>query len=141
MGKLNVALLRYLTKEDFRVLTAVSDGEKEVIRKGAKICLMPSFCLYHIYLLHLVPCVTFSPLATTFLYLSPPQVEMGMKNHEVVPPTLISSISGVKAGECQKILRQLTRHRLICYEHKKSKSFYFLLFENTTWYFYNILMT
>ena len=25
MGKLNVALLRYLSREDFRVLTAVSD--------------------------------------------------------------------------------------------------------------------
>lgn len=41
MGKLNVALLRYLTKEDFRVLTAVSDREKElgVITKGIDISL------------------------------------------------------------------------------------------------------
>ncbi|CAI7996436.1 Serine/threonine-protein kinase RIO2 [Geodia barretti] len=69
MGKLNVTLLRYLSREDFRVLTAV---------------------------------------------------EMGMKNHEVVPGSLISSIAGVKPGECLKILRNLAKHRLVCYEHKKS---------------------
>ena len=44
-----------------------------------------------------------------------------MKNHEVVPACLISSIAGVKPGECQKILRQLTKHHLVCYEHKKSE--------------------
>lgn len=43
-----------------------------------------------------------------------------MKNHEVVPGSLVSSIAGVKPGECQKILRNLTKHRLVCYEHKKS---------------------
>ena len=42
MGKLNVSMLRYLTKEDYRVLTAV---------------------------------------------------EMGMKNHELVPAALIASIA------------------------------------------------
>ena len=45
---------------------------------------------------------------------------MGMKNHEVVPGSLISSIAGIKPGECQKVLRQLTKHRLVCYEHRKS---------------------
>ncbi|XP_064391093.1 serine/threonine-protein kinase RIO2-like, partial [Halichondria panicea] len=68
MGRLNVALLRYLTKEDFRVLTAV---------------------------------------------------EMGMKNHEVVPANLVASIAGLKHGGCHKVLRQLVQHKLVCYEHKK----------------------
>ncbi|KAL3867147.1 hypothetical protein ACJMK2_044370 [Sinanodonta woodiana] len=66
MGKLNVAILRYLTKEDFRVLTAV---------------------------------------------------EMGMKNHEIVPVALIASIAHLHAGGCHKILRELSKHRLVAYEH------------------------
>ena len=47
------------------------------------------------------------------------QVEMGMKNHEIVPVNLVSSIAGLKHGGCQKILRQLVQHKLVCYEHRK----------------------
>lgn len=50
---------------------------------------------------------------------SSPQVEMGMKNHEVVPANLVASIAGLKHGGCHKILRQLVQHKLLCYEHKK----------------------
>ena len=53
MGKLNVSMLRYLTKEDYRVLTAV---------------------------------------------------EMGMKNHELVPGSLIASIASIRGGGVHKIL-------------------------------------
>ncbi|KAJ8304780.1 hypothetical protein KUTeg_018363 [Tegillarca granosa] len=66
MGKLNATLLRYLSKEDFRVLTAV---------------------------------------------------EMGTKNHEIVPTSLISSIAHLHAGGCHKVLRELSKHRLVAYEH------------------------
>ncbi|XP_046373574.1 serine/threonine-protein kinase RIO2-like isoform X2 [Haliotis rufescens] len=65
MGKLNVALLRYLAKEDFRVLTAV---------------------------------------------------EMGMKNHEMVPSPLIASIAHLHGGGCHKVLRELSKHKLVAYE-------------------------
>lgn len=65
MGKLNVSMLRYLTKEDFRVLTAV---------------------------------------------------EMGMKNHELVPSSLIASIASLRHGGVHKILRELSKHRLLSYE-------------------------
>uniref|UniRef100_A0AAY5K4J3 Serine/threonine-protein kinase RIO2 n=1 Tax=Esox lucius TaxID=8010 RepID=A0AAY5K4J3_ESOLU len=68
MGKLNVVVLRYLTRDDFRVLTAV---------------------------------------------------EMGMKNHEVVPVSLISSIASLRHGGCNKILRELVKHKLVAYEHTK----------------------
>ena len=44
---------------------------------------------------------------------------MGMKNHEIVPMNLVSSIAGLKHGGCQKILRQLVQHKLVCYEHRK----------------------
>ena len=94
MGKLNVALLRYLSREDFRVLTAVSCSPK-TITKG-RVTILLYVCVLG-------------------------QVEMGMKNHEVVPGSLISSIAGVKPGECLKILRNLAKHRLVCYEHKKSQ--------------------
>jgi len=65
MGKLNVSMLRYLTKEDFRVLTAV---------------------------------------------------EMGMKNHELVPGSLIASIASLRGGGVHKILKELSKNRLVSYE-------------------------
>ncbi|KAI7812885.1 serine/threonine-protein kinase RIO2 [Triplophysa rosa] len=69
MGKLNVVVLRYLSRDDFRVLTAV---------------------------------------------------EMGMKNHEIVPASLISSIASLKHGGCNKILRELVKHKLLAYERSKT---------------------
>ncbi|KAF7250495.1 Serine/threonine-protein kinase RIO2 [Varanus komodoensis] len=69
MGKLNIALLRYLSRDHFRVLTAV---------------------------------------------------EMGMKNHEIVPASLIASIASLKHGGCSKILRELAKHRLLAYEQTKT---------------------
>lgn len=65
MGKLNVSMLRYLSSEEFRVLTAV---------------------------------------------------EMGMKNHELVPTALVASIADLKHGGSHKILRELSKHKLLCYE-------------------------
>ncbi|XP_025848632.1 serine/threonine-protein kinase RIO2 isoform X1 [Vulpes vulpes] len=69
MGKVNVAKLRYLSRDDFRVLTAV---------------------------------------------------EMGMKNHEIVPCSLVASIASLKHGGCNKVLRELVRHKLIAWERTKT---------------------
>jgi RIO kinase 2 len=71
MGKLNVTMLRYLSKEDFRVLTAV---------------------------------------------------EMGMKNHEIVPAALVAAIANLKHGGCQKVLHELAKHRLVQYEHSGKRA-------------------
>lgn len=60
MGKLDVALLRYLDKESFRVLTAV---------------------------------------------------EMGMKNHELVPKQLVMAIAALKSGGSAKVLKELCKNR------------------------------
>ncbi|XP_076253854.1 RIO kinase 2 [Rhynchophorus ferrugineus] len=68
MGKLNVSLLRYLTNEDFRVLTAI---------------------------------------------------EMGMKNHELVPGPMTASIANLQHGGVHKLLRELCKHRLLTYERGK----------------------
>ncbi|KFQ42404.1 Serine/threonine-protein kinase RIO2, partial [Nestor notabilis] len=73
MGKLNVVMLRYLSREHFRVLTAV---------------------------------------------------EMGMKNHEIVPASLIASIASLKHGGCNKILRELVKHKLLAYERTKTAQGY-----------------
>ncbi|XP_003975095.2 serine/threonine-protein kinase RIO2 [Takifugu rubripes] len=69
MGKLNVVVLRYLSRDDFRVLTAV---------------------------------------------------EMGMKNHEIVPVSLLSSIASLRHGGCNKVLRELVKHKLVAYERTKT---------------------
>ncbi|XP_052888408.1 uncharacterized protein LOC128296917 [Anopheles moucheti] len=68
MGKLNVTILRYLTKEDFRILTAI---------------------------------------------------EMGMKNHELVPGVLVAAIASLKSGGIHKLLRELCKHKLLTYERGK----------------------
>ncbi|XP_022689541.1 serine/threonine-protein kinase RIO2-like [Varroa jacobsoni] len=65
MGRFNVTMLRYLTADDFRVLTSV---------------------------------------------------EMGMKNHELVPGPLVAMIASLKHGGCQKHLHELCRQKLLSYE-------------------------
>ncbi|PWA19561.1 hypothetical protein CCH79_00006949, partial [Gambusia affinis] len=47
-------------------------------------------------------------------------VEMGMKNHEIVPVSLLSSIASLKHGGCNKILRELVKHKLVVYERSKT---------------------
>nr|XP_055174328.1 LOW QUALITY PROTEIN: serine/threonine-protein kinase RIO2-like [Nyctereutes procyonoides] len=69
MGKVNVAKLRYLSWDDFRVLTAI---------------------------------------------------EMGMKNHEIVPCSLVASIASLKHSDCNKFLRELVKHKLIAWERTKT---------------------
>uniref|UniRef100_A0A6G1SL65 Serine/threonine-protein kinase RIO2 n=1 Tax=Aceria tosichella TaxID=561515 RepID=A0A6G1SL65_9ACAR len=68
MVKLDVSLLRYLSGEDFKVLTSV---------------------------------------------------EMGMRNHELVPGTLVNSIATLRFGGCGKVLVDLTKHKLLAYERGK----------------------
>jgi len=73
MVKLNVTMLRYLSREDFRVLTAV---------------------------------------------------EMGMKNHEIVPMSLISQIASLKHGGSHKVLKELVKNKLLQYENNRSGTGY-----------------
>lgn len=44
-----------------------------------------------------------------------------MKNHEIVPASLIASIASLKHGGCNKILRELAKHKLLAYERTKSE--------------------
>lgn len=46
-------------------------------------------------------------------------VEMGMKNHEIVPLSLVASIAQVKSGGVTRTLRELSKHRLLSYERGK----------------------
>ena len=39
-----------------------------------------------------------------------------MKNHELVPTPLVASIADLKHGGSHKILLELTKHKLVCYE-------------------------
>ncbi|XP_032012652.1 serine/threonine-protein kinase RIO2 isoform X2 [Hylobates moloch] len=48
------------------------------------------------------------------------KVEMGMKNHEIVPGSLIASIASLKHGGCNKVLRELVKHKLIAWERTKT---------------------
>ena len=88
MVKLDVSLLRYLSNEDFRVLTAV---------------------------------------------------EMGMKNHELVPASLVSSISSLKHGGVAKILHELTRKKLLSYERGKRFDGYRLTYHGYDFLALNVL--
>lgn len=73
MGKLNVTVMRYLTPEDFRVLTAL---------------------------------------------------EMGMKNHELVPGPMVAAIANLRHGGVHKLMRELCKHRLLSYERGKNHDGY-----------------
>lgn len=44
---------------------------------------------------------------------------MGMKNHEIVPLQLVASIASLRNGGCHKIIKELIRHKLVCFEHVK----------------------
>ncbi|CAI0454833.1 unnamed protein product [Linum tenue] len=70
--KLDVEVLRYLSKDDFRVLTTV---------------------------------------------------EMGMRNHEIVPAELISLIASLKHGDTYKILKNLLKHKLVHHDSSKYDGF------------------
>ncbi|XP_077252943.1 protein serine/threonine kinase [Tasmannia lanceolata] len=70
--KLNVDVLRYLSKDDFRVLTAV---------------------------------------------------EMGMRNHEIVPAELVDRIAGLRHGGTYKVLKNLLKHKLVHHDSSKYDGF------------------
>uniref|UniRef100_A0A6V7QYD8 Serine/threonine-protein kinase RIO2 n=1 Tax=Ananas comosus var. bracteatus TaxID=296719 RepID=A0A6V7QYD8_ANACO len=70
--KLDVDALRYLSKDDFRVLTAV---------------------------------------------------EMGMRNHEIVPAELVERIAGLRHGGTYKVLRNLLKHKLVHHDSSKYDGF------------------
>ncbi|KAF3790107.1 Serine/threonine-protein kinase [Nymphaea thermarum] len=70
--KLDVNVLRYLSKDDFRVLTAV---------------------------------------------------EMGMRNHEIVPAELIDRIASLKHGGTYKVLRNLLKNKLVHHDSSKYDGF------------------
>lgn len=66
--KLDVTIFRYMSRDDFRVLTAI---------------------------------------------------EMGSKNHYLVPVQLIEAISALKRGGCRKVLNTLLKNKLIAHDSKK----------------------
>uniref|UniRef100_I3S596 Serine/threonine-protein kinase RIO2 n=1 Tax=Medicago truncatula TaxID=3880 RepID=I3S596_MEDTR len=70
--KLDVDVLRYLSKDDFRVLTAV---------------------------------------------------ELGMRNHEIVPAELIDRIARLKHGGTYKVLKNLLKHKLLHHDSTKYDGF------------------
>ncbi|KAG2728332.1 hypothetical protein I3843_01G196100 [Carya illinoinensis] len=70
--KLDVNALRYLSKDDFRVLTAV---------------------------------------------------EMGMRNHEIVPTELVARIASLKHGGAYKVLKNLLKHKLLHHDSSKYDGF------------------
>ncbi|KAK6731465.1 hypothetical protein RB195_007746 [Necator americanus] len=46
-------------------------------------------------------------------------VEMGMKNHEIVPLPLISAIAGIHRGAVARMLSDLCKHGLVAFERSK----------------------
>jgi RIO kinase 2 len=46
-------------------------------------------------------------------------IEMGMRNHEIVPTQLIQSIARIRRGNCHKLIKQLLKYKLIVHDNKK----------------------
>lgn len=66
-------------------------------------------------------------------------VEMGMKNHELVPKSLINSISSLRNGSISKILLHLTQNKLISYERGKRFDGYRLTYGGYDYLALNVL--
>ena len=45
-----------------------------------------------------------------------------MKNHEIVPGSLVASIANLRHGGCYKLLKELVRNKLIAWEHGRCES-------------------
>jgi RIO kinase 2 len=89
--KLDATDLRYMAPEEFRVLTAVR----------------ARLVLVHRIITQMVTPLSFpQPVASI-------QVEMGSKNHEVVPSVLIAQVSGIRNGGVNKILGKLAQRNLV----------------------------
>lgn len=50
-------------------------------------------------------------------------VELGQRNHEIVPVPLIDSIAGLKHGGTYRCLKTLLRHKLLHHDHTKYDGF------------------
>lgn len=61
---------------------------------------------------------------------------MGMKNHEIVPAPLIAAIASLKHGGCHKVLKELTKHKLLAYEHSGKKREYQVQVLQVIYYLY-----
>ncbi|URD73151.1 Rio2, N-terminal [Musa troglodytarum] len=48
-------------------------------------------------------------------------VEMGMRNHEIVPAELVDRIAGLKHGGTYKVLKNLLKHKLVHHDSSKCK--------------------
>ena len=92
--KLDVNVLRYLGKDDFRTLTAVEMGQVRTTLLTRS-----------------------SPVPRPFLTRS--FLPSFQKNHEIVPAQLIESIAKLKHGGTFKCLKTLLRHKLVHHEGKK----------------------
>lgn len=59
------------------------------------------------------------------------QIEMGMKNHELVPGALAASIANLKAGGVHKLLKELCKTKLLSYERGRKCKYTTLFLEQT----------
>jgi len=55
-------------------------------------------------------------------------VEMGQKNHELVPLELVASIASLRAGGVHKVVKELIKHKLVAYEHASKNPGYRLTY-------------
>ena len=56
------------------------------------------------------------------------QVEMGMKNHELVSAALVASIAQLRGGGCHKVLVNLCKLKLIAFERSAKNRCEYLCF-------------
>jgi RIO-like serine/threonine protein kinase len=120
--KLDVNVLRYLSREDFRVLTAVEMGQKNVRRSTNAICIT---CVRSQRRQGRAACVAphcgtherrrMLPNARCCRCLHPhmPPLTPFPPQHEIVPVSLIDSISGLKHGVAHRCLKTLLKNKLV----------------------------
>jgi hypothetical protein len=140
--KLDVNVLRYLGRDEFRTLTAVEMGQKNVsARPPARLpaaqppslpagrwpagagelprilrqCSMTTCALHAASGPPLAACVPAPPPPTH----PPPPRAPPPPQHEIVPAQLVDSIAGLKHGGAFKCLKTLLRHKLVHHDSQK----------------------
>jgi len=97
--KLEPTNIRYLTSEEFRVLTAVSSLATWPLFLFSSSSSSSSFLPFFLF-----QTMKNSPHS---------QVETGSRNHEIVPLNLICNIAGLRGGGTKKVLSLLQRKGLV----------------------------
>lgn len=122
--KLDVNALRYLARDDFRTLTAVEQGERNVsgccsMMRGAGLPRMRRVCRVADRRSRRIHISLDRNQAATLHSTSQQPPLNPQQQHEIVPVPLIDAIAGLRHGSTVRCLRTLAKAKLVHHDNSK----------------------